>query len=111
MKVAGEKYVSYQLTDHHWMTVRYYVADVTVPIFAVNRLNSAGYVPVLSEKPYLERFKHYITELQKESGLYYLISMDRAKTNIEKEGTKRLIAGPLLQTIGSLKEIRPSEYT
>ena len=93
MKVAGIKYVSYQLTDHRWMTVRYYVADVTVPILAVNGLNSAGYVPVLSQNPYLEQFTHYITDLVKEAGLYYITSWNRSSTNKNNNGTKHLIAG------------------
>ena len=92
MKVAGEKYVSYQLTDHHWMTVRYYVADVTVPILAVNGLNGAGYVPVLSQKPYLEHVKNYITTLIKQDGLYYVSSWNRRSVKDGAEETKRLVA-------------------
>ena len=93
MTVYGLKYVAYRLIDDHWMTVRYYVTDVTVPILAVNGLNCAGYVPVLSEKPYLEQFKNYITKLQKESGLYYLVTFDRTKGKVDGEGTKHLIPG------------------
>ena len=93
MKVEGVKYIMYRLAGHHEMRVRYYVTDVGGPILSVNGLNQSGYSPVLSEKPYLEQFKHYITELKKESGLYYLISMDRSKANIGQEESKRLIAG------------------
>ena len=32
MKVDGVKYVTYQLANHHEMTVRYYVTDVRGPI-------------------------------------------------------------------------------
>ena len=92
MRVAGVKYVSYQLTDHHWMTVRYYVADVTVPILAVNGLNFAGYVPVLSQKPYFEQFKNYITDLVKEDGLYYVLSWNRRRIKMKEEPTTRLVA-------------------
>ena len=78
MAVYGVKYISYQLTDDRWMTVRYYVADVTVPILAVNGLNCAGYALVLSQKPYIEQFKHYITDLVKEDGLHHVITWSRS---------------------------------
>ena len=38
MKVEGVKYVTYQLANHHEMTVRYYVTDVRGPILSVNGL-------------------------------------------------------------------------
>ena len=56
------------------MTVRYYVTDVRGPILSVNGLNKTGYSPVLSEEPYLLHFKDYITKLEKDDGLYYVVS-------------------------------------
>ena len=83
MKVEGVKYVTYQLANHHEMTVRYYVTDVRGPILSVNGLNKTGYSPVLSEDPYLMYFKNYITKLEKSEGLYYVVSLVRK----EFEGT------------------------
>ena len=74
MKVDGVKYVTYQLANHHEMTVRYYVTDVKGPILSVNGLNKTGYSPVLSADPYLMYFDNYITKLEKNDGLYYVVS-------------------------------------
>ena len=74
MKIKGVKYITYELTGHHEMTVRYYVTNVSGPILSVNGLNKTGYSPVLSENPYLLYFKDYITKLEKSDGLYYIIT-------------------------------------
>ena len=79
MRIAGVKYVTYQLAGHHEMTVRYYVTDVGGPILSVNGLNKTGYSPVLSESPYLLYYKDYITKLEKDDGLYYNVSYGKHK--------------------------------
>ena len=92
MKVDGVKYVTYQLANHHEMTVKYYITDVRGPILSVNGLNRTGYSPVLSEHPYLMYFKDYITKLEKSDGLYYVVSNKRK----EFQGTmtrSKVIAG------------------
>ena len=77
MKVKGLKYITYQLAGHHEMTVRYYVTEFRGPILAVNGLIRTGYPPVLSKSPYLRYYKDYITKLEENEGLYYIIAYDR----------------------------------
>ena len=68
------------------------MADVSVPIIAVNGLNDAGYVPVLCQKPDMEQFKNYITNLIKQDGLYYVSSWNRRSVSQAGKDIELLVA-------------------